>query len=45
MEPSTVPIVVRAVPTLVGIVKQIATIPQMTSPQERQLKEQRQDIP
>jgi hypothetical protein len=32
VEPSTVP-------TIVHVVRQIATIPQMTSPQERQLKE------
>ncbi len=38
VEPSKVPIVVQAI-------RQTVTIPQMTSPQERQPREQRQEIP
>jgi hypothetical protein len=45
MEPFVVPTLVRAVPTIIQVVRQTTTIPQMTSPQERQPREQRQEIP
>jgi hypothetical protein len=40
VEPSTIPTVVRAMPPMVQALKQATTIPQMTLPQDRQLKEQ-----
>jgi hypothetical protein len=39
MEPYVVPIVVRVVLPMVHEVRQIATVPRMTSPRERQLRE------
>jgi hypothetical protein len=33
------------VPTMVWAVRQTVVIPQMTSPQKKQLREQRQEIP
>jgi hypothetical protein len=39
MEPSTIPTMVKAVPQMVKAVKQTATVPHMTSPQEKQPKE------
>ncbi len=45
MEPLVVPTMVRAMQTIVQVAKQIVEIPEMTSPQEKQLKEQRQEVP
>jgi hypothetical protein len=45
VEPFAMPIVVKVVPTLVHEVKQIVEIPQMTTPQETHLKEQKQEVP
>ncbi len=45
MEPFKVPTMVRAVPTMVHEAKQITEIPQMTTPQKTQLREQRQEVP
>ncbi len=45
MEPSIVPTMVRAMPIVVHEAKQTAEIPQMTTPQETQLREQRQEVP
>ncbi len=39
VEPFIMPIVVQAVPTMVHATRQITKVSQMTSPQERQLKE------
>jgi hypothetical protein len=39
VEPSAMPIVVRAVPIMVLTVRQTVVVPQMTSPHERQPKE------
>jgi hypothetical protein len=39
MEPSTRPIVVKVVPPMVQIVRQIVIVPQMTSPQDRESRE------
>jgi hypothetical protein len=41
MEPSIVLTMVKVVPTMVHAVRQIATVPQMTSPHERQSREQK----
>ncbi len=41
MEPSIVLTMVKAVPTMVHAIRQIATVPQMTSPHERQPREQK----
>jgi hypothetical protein len=40
-EPSVIPTVVRVVPPMVHVVKQIVAVPHMTFPHERQPKEQR----
>jgi len=40
VEPSTIPTVVRAMPPMVQALRQTTTVPHMTLPQERQLKEQ-----
>ncbi len=45
VEPFIVPIVVRVVLTMVQAVRHITSIPQMTFPQEKQLREQRHQIP
>jgi hypothetical protein len=45
MEPSTVPTMVRAMLIMVHVVKQTTIVPHMTSPQKRQLREQRHEIP
>jgi hypothetical protein len=39
------PIMVRIVLTTIQAARQIIEVPQMTSPQERQLREQRQEVP
>jgi hypothetical protein len=39
VEPSIMPIMVREVPTMVHVVRQIVAVPQMTFPYERQSKE------
>jgi hypothetical protein len=41
VEPSTMPTVVRAMPIVVQTVRQTIVVPQMTSPHERQPREQR----
>jgi hypothetical protein len=41
VEPYVVPTMVRAMPTIVQAAIQIAKKPQMTTPQETQLREQR----
>ncbi len=45
VEPSIVPTMVWVVLTMVEVAKQITKVPQMTFPQERPLKEQRQKVP
>ncbi len=45
MEPLKVPTMVRVVPTMVHEAKQTVEIPQMTTPQKKQLREQRQEVP
>ncbi len=45
VEPFVVPIVVSAMPQMVQIVKQTAILPHMTSPHERQSREQKEKIP
>jgi hypothetical protein len=45
VEPSIEPTMVQAMPTMVHAVRQTSIMPQMTSPHNRQLKEQRQEIP
>jgi hypothetical protein len=45
MEQPTMPIVVKAVLIMVYAIRQIATIPYMTFPSERQPKEKRLEIP
>ncbi len=45
VEPYAMPIMVRVVPTMVQIAKQTTKIPQMTIPQETQLREQKQEVP
>ncbi len=45
VEPFVVPIVVSAMPQMVQIVKQTAIVPHMTSPHERQSREQKEKIP
>jgi hypothetical protein len=39
MEPYAIPIMVRVMPLVVQAVRQAATIPQITSPQDRQPRE------
>ncbi len=39
MEPSIVPMVVKAMPPMVQTVKQTVIVPQMTSPQDREPRE------
>jgi hypothetical protein len=41
LEPSRMPIVVRTVPIVVQAIRQNVIVPQMTSPHERQPREQR----
>jgi hypothetical protein len=45
VEPFAVPIVVRAMPPMVQAIKQTTTIPHMTSPHDRQQREQKWEIP
>ncbi len=45
LEPFVVQIVVRTMQPMVHAIKQIAEVPQMTSPHERQPREQKQEIP
>ncbi len=44
VEPFVVLVVLHAMPTMVQATKQTIEVPQLTFPQERQLKEQRQEV-
>ncbi len=44
VEPFVVPIVVQVMPIVVQVGKHTIEVPQITSPHERQLKEQRQEV-
>jgi hypothetical protein len=44
MAPSIVPTLVQVVLIVVQVIKQTTKVPQMTSPQEKQLKEQKQKV-
>ncbi len=44
VEPSTMPTMVWAMPAVVHATRQTIKVPQMTSPHERQLREQRHEV-
>ncbi len=44
MEPFAMPIMLRIVLIMVHAARQIIEVPQMTSPQKRQLREQKQEV-